>query len=83
MGLRSKESFVVLGQRYLERLAAVGGVVGLVTVRSGRDSVWAEVTVLAENRPQVKERLQVLGVRMAVPYLRRCPPACLRSVGLR
>jgi UDP-2-acetamido-2-deoxy-ribo-hexuluronate aminotransferase len=48
----------LLGARYAE----------LVTVRSDRNSVWAQYTVLVDDRDGVQKRMQAAGVPTAVHY---------------
>ncbi|NUP87150.1 MAG: DegT/DnrJ/EryC1/StrS family aminotransferase, partial [Burkholderiaceae bacterium] len=46
-----------LGQRYRERLAASGAEAGLLAVRGDRDCVWAQFTVLVDDRATVQKAL--------------------------
>ncbi|MCK6422966.1 MAG: DegT/DnrJ/EryC1/StrS family aminotransferase [Aquabacterium sp.] len=57
-----------LGQRYRERLAASGAEAGLLAVRDDRDCVWAQFTVLVDDRATVQKALQAAGVPTAVHY---------------
>ena len=57
-----------LGQLYKEQLAASQVQVGLIAVRPDRDSVWAQFTVLVENRAEVQKLLQAQGIPTAVHY---------------
>ena len=56
-----------LGARYQRLLAVVPGV-GLVAVRPDRNSVYAQFTVVVENRAAVMAALQAAGVPTAVHY---------------
>ena len=56
-----------LGARYQRLLAEVPGV-GLVAVRPDRNSVYAQFTVVVENRAAVMAALQAAGVPTAVHY---------------
>jgi UDP-2-acetamido-2-deoxy-ribo-hexuluronate aminotransferase len=81
-----------LGARYQRLLAAVPGV-GLVTTRPDRNSVFAQFTVVLENRAAVMAALQAAGVPTAVHYPKPlhqqpayaahcCPDCCPVSTGL-
>jgi UDP-2-acetamido-2-deoxy-ribo-hexuluronate aminotransferase len=59
-----------LGRLYAERIRASGARVGLLTVRPDRTSVWAQFTVLVEDRDGVQERLKQAGIPTAVHYPR-------------
>jgi UDP-2-acetamido-2-deoxy-ribo-hexuluronate aminotransferase len=61
---------IELGARYAERIRASGAPVGLLTVRPGRQSVWAQYTVLVDDRDGVQERMKQAGVPTAVHYPR-------------
>ena len=56
-----------LGARYQRLLAGVPGV-GLVSTRPDRNSVYAQFTVVVENRAAVQAALQAAGVPTAVHY---------------
>ena len=58
-----------ISARYAQLLAGLPGV-GLVNVRHDRNSVWAQYTVLVENRAAVQEALKLEGVPTAVHYPR-------------
>jgi UDP-2-acetamido-2-deoxy-ribo-hexuluronate aminotransferase len=59
-----------LGRVYAERIAASGARAGLMAVRPGRTSVYAQYTVLVEDRDGVQERMRAAGVPTAVHYPR-------------
>jgi UDP-2-acetamido-2-deoxy-ribo-hexuluronate aminotransferase len=61
---------IELGARYAERIRASGAPVGLLTVRPDRTSVWAQYTVLVEDRDGVQARLKQAGIPTAVHYPR-------------
>jgi UDP-2-acetamido-2-deoxy-ribo-hexuluronate aminotransferase len=61
---------VELGEKYGERIRASGAPVGLITVRPGRQSVWAQYTVFVDDRDGVQERMKQAGVPTAVHYPR-------------
>jgi UDP-2-acetamido-2-deoxy-ribo-hexuluronate aminotransferase len=63
------EQRLALGDRYARLLADVPGVRRLA-VRSDRDCVWAQYTVFVENRADVQQRLQSVGIPTAVHYPR-------------
>ncbi|MBL8327707.1 MAG: DegT/DnrJ/EryC1/StrS family aminotransferase [Rubrivivax sp.] len=56
-----------LGQRYLERLQGLPGLRTLA-VRPGRDAVWGQFTVFADDRSSLVESLRAAGVPTAVHY---------------
>lgn len=58
-----------LGERYATLFSGVAGV-RLVTLRADRNSVWAQYTVLVENRAAVQSALQAQGIPIAVHYPR-------------
>ena len=62
------ERRLALGERYRELLTKTGLPVGLIAVRPGRDCVWAQFTVLVENRAKLQELLQDQGIPTAVHY---------------
>jgi UDP-2-acetamido-2-deoxy-ribo-hexuluronate aminotransferase len=64
----------VLGARYAERIRASGAAAQLVTVRPNRSSVWAQYTVLVDDRDGVQQRMQAAGIPTAVHY-----PKCLHQ----
>ena len=58
-----------LGEEYRESLLAAGFPLSrLVAVRSDRDCVWAQFTVLVEQRAQVQQYLKERGIPTAVHY---------------
>jgi len=61
---------IELGNRYAEAIRASGAKVGLLTVRPDRTSVWAQYTVLVENRDAVQEKMKQQGIPTAVHYPR-------------
>ena len=61
---------VLLGAQYAERIQASGAKAALVAVRPDRTSVWAQYTVLVEDRDGVQERMKQQGVPTAVHYPR-------------
>jgi UDP-2-acetamido-2-deoxy-ribo-hexuluronate aminotransferase len=61
---------IELGDRYAAAIRASGAPVGLLTVRPDRTSVWAQYTVLVENRDAVQEKMKQAGVPTAVHYPR-------------
>jgi UDP-2-acetamido-2-deoxy-ribo-hexuluronate aminotransferase len=61
---------IELGNRYAEAIRASGAKVGLLTVRSDRTSVWAQFTVLVQNRDAVQEKMKQQGIPTAVHYPR-------------
>jgi UDP-2-acetamido-2-deoxy-ribo-hexuluronate aminotransferase len=61
---------IQLGAMYAERIRASGAPVGLITVRPGRQSVWAQYTVFVDDRDGVQERMKQAGVPTAVHYPR-------------
>lgn len=62
------ERRLALGERYAQLIRESGAPVQLVTVRPDRDSVWAQYTVLVEQRANVQQRLQAQGIPTAVHY---------------
>lgn len=62
------ERRIALGERYKALLVESGAPVALINVRADRDSVWAQFTVLVEERTRVQERLQAQGIPTAVHY---------------
>ncbi len=61
---------IELGARYADRIRASGARVGLLSVRPDRTSVWAQYTVLVDDRDGVQERLKQAGIPTAVHYPR-------------
>ncbi|MGH8252862.1 MAG: DegT/DnrJ/EryC1/StrS family aminotransferase [Steroidobacteraceae bacterium] len=56
-----------LGARYASALAGVAGL-RLLTVRAGRDCVWAQYTLFVERRAEVQAALRAQGIPTAVHY---------------
>jgi UDP-2-acetamido-2-deoxy-ribo-hexuluronate aminotransferase len=61
------ERRVSIGQRYQTLLREAPGI-GLVTVRPDCSSVWAQFTVMVEERERVVEGLKAAGIPTAVHY---------------
>ena len=61
---------IELGNKYAEAIRASGARARLLTVRPGRTSVWAQYTVLVDDRDGVQERMKQAGVPTAVHYPR-------------
>jgi UDP-2-acetamido-2-deoxy-ribo-hexuluronate aminotransferase len=59
-----------LGERYGRLIRASGAPVRLLAVRPDRDCVWAQYTVLVDDRPAVQSALQAAGIPTAVHYPR-------------
>ncbi len=57
-----------LGEQYCRQLRQNQAPVGLVAVRPDRDSVWAQFTVLVEDRAELQKQLQAQGIPTAVHY---------------
>jgi UDP-2-acetamido-2-deoxy-ribo-hexuluronate aminotransferase len=57
-----------LAARYARLIQASGAPVQLLAVRPDRDCVWAQYTVMVDNRPAVQAALQAAGVPTAVHY---------------
>jgi len=57
-----------LGDRYRRLIEASGAPVQQLAVRPDRDCVWAQYTVLVDDRPQVQQALQAVGIPTAVHY---------------
>lgn len=57
-----------LGRAYRQKLRDAGCAAGLISVREGRDCVWAQFTVLVEDRAVVQQKLQEMGIPTAVHY---------------
>jgi len=78
-----------IGARYHELLA--GARIELLSVRPDRDCVWAQYTVLIDDRPRLQAQLQAQGIPTAVHYPKPlhhqpaytaycCPECCPNSV---
>ena len=61
---------IELGNRYAAAIRASNAKVGLLTVRPDRTSVWAQYTVLVDNRDGVQEKMKQAGIPTAVHYPR-------------
>ena len=61
---------IELGNLYAATIRASGARIDLLTVRPDRTSVWAQYTVLVENRDAVQEKMQQAGIPTAVHYPR-------------
>ncbi len=59
---------LALGERYGRLIQASGAPVQLLAVRPDRDCVWAQFTVMVDNRPVVQAALQAAGIPTAVHY---------------
>jgi UDP-2-acetamido-2-deoxy-ribo-hexuluronate aminotransferase len=59
---------LALGERYRRLIRASGAPVQLLAVRPDRDCVWAQYTVMVDNRPAVQAALQAAGIPTAVHY---------------
>jgi UDP-2-acetamido-2-deoxy-ribo-hexuluronate aminotransferase len=57
-----------LGERYRQRLTASGAPVQLLHVPSDRDCVWAQYTVMVDQREALQTRLAEQGIPTAVHY---------------
>ena len=57
-----------LGERYARLIQASGVPLQLLTVRPDRDCVWAQYTVLVDQRKAVQAALQAAGIPTAVHY---------------
>jgi UDP-2-acetamido-2-deoxy-ribo-hexuluronate aminotransferase len=57
-----------LGEAYRNKLASAAIPVEMVTVRPGRNSVWAQLTIKLHNRAEVQQFLHSQGVPTAVHY---------------
>lgn len=62
------ERRLALGDEYRKLLRQSDAKVGLLAVRSDRDCVWAQYTVLVEGRDRVQRMLQEQGIPTAVHY---------------
>jgi UDP-2-acetamido-2-deoxy-ribo-hexuluronate aminotransferase len=81
----------VLGRQYADAIRAAKLPVELVHVRSDRDSVWAQYTIMVENREKVQKALLADGIPTAVHYPKPlnlqpayahlcCPDCCPESL---
>jgi UDP-2-acetamido-2-deoxy-ribo-hexuluronate aminotransferase len=61
---------IALGARYSAGIKAAGARAALVTVRPDRDSVWAQYTVMVDDRDGVQARMKAAGIPTAVHYPR-------------
>jgi|SRR5579862_923949 len=61
---------IEIGERYAAAIRASGAKVGLLTVRPDRTSVWAQYTVLVQDRDAVQEKMKQQGIPTAVHYPR-------------
>ncbi|MDO9285225.1 MAG: DegT/DnrJ/EryC1/StrS family aminotransferase [Aquabacterium sp.] len=59
---------LALGDRYGRLIRASGAPVQLLAVRPDRDCVWAQYTVMVDDRPAVQAALQAEGIPTAVHY---------------
>ncbi|MBL0090273.1 MAG: DegT/DnrJ/EryC1/StrS family aminotransferase [Ideonella sp.] len=57
-----------LGDRYGQLIAASGAPVQCLAVRADRDCVWAQFTVMVDERAAVQKALQAQGIPTAVHY---------------
>ncbi len=62
------ERRLALGERYGQLIEASGAPVQLLAVRPDRDCVWAQYTVMVDNRAAVMASLQAAGIPTAVHY---------------
>ena len=62
------ERRLALGERYGRLIRASGAPVQLLAVRPDRDCVWAQYTVMVDDRPAVQAALQAAGIPTAVHY---------------
>jgi UDP-2-acetamido-2-deoxy-ribo-hexuluronate aminotransferase len=62
------ERRIALGDQYRQKLHQSGLPVNMITVRPDRNSVWAQLTVMVDNRSELQQKLQTLGVPTAVHY---------------
>jgi len=62
------ERRLALGERYGRLIRDSGAPVQLLAVRPDRDCVWAQYTVMVDNRPAVQAALQAAGIPTAVHY---------------
>ncbi|HSW03362.1 DegT/DnrJ/EryC1/StrS family aminotransferase [Aquabacterium sp.] len=59
---------LALGERYSRLIRDSGAPVQLLAVRPDRDCVWAQYTVMVDDRARVQQALQAAGVPTAVHY---------------
>lgn len=59
---------LAIGERYGKQIGESGAPVQRIAVRPDRDSVWAQYTVLVENRGDVRQRLQAQGIPTVIHY---------------
>jgi len=57
-----------IGDRYAELIRAAALPVDLLAVRPDRDCVWAQYTVMVDDRPRLQQALQSAGIPTAVHY---------------
>lgn len=62
------ERRLALGEAYRKLTTEAGLAVQLISVRPDRDCVWAQFTVIVENREALQKHLQAQGVPTAVHY---------------
>jgi len=62
------ERRLALGDRYGRLIRDSGAPVQLLAVRPDRDCVWAQYTVMVDDRPSVQAALQAAGIPTAVHY---------------
>ena len=62
------ERRIALGDQYRRQLHQSGLPVNMITVPLDRNSVWAQLTVMVDDRANVQQKLQALGVPTAVHY---------------
>lgn len=62
------ERRLALGDEYRKLLTEAGLPVKLIAVRPDRDCVWAQFTVVVENRAELQKHLQDQGVPTAIHY---------------
>lgn len=62
------ERRLALGARYAQLIDASGAPVQRLAVRADRDCVWAQYTVMVDERPRVQQALQAAGIPTAVHY---------------
>ena len=62
------ERRLALGERYGRLIRDSGAPVQLLAVRPDRDCVWAQYTVMVDDRPAVQASLKAAGIPTAVHY---------------
>ena len=62
------EQRLALGDQYRKMITDAGLNLKLITVRPDRDCVWAQFTVIVENRAAVQQLLKAKGVPTATHY---------------